>query len=127
MKLKFLACCLAMTGASLLAMPASAQISDDVIKVGMLDDMSGPFSDYSGPGAVEAMKLAVEDFGVGVEQDKLDRLFTPFYSTKPQGMGVGLSICRAIADVHGGELRAARNVGPGMTFEFVIPAASEIM
>ncbi len=75
----------------------------------------------------DRLLLAVEDFGVGVDLDKLDRLFTPFYSTKPQGMGMGLSICRTIADVHGGELRAARNAGPGMTFEFTIPVAPEVM
>ena len=71
--------------------------------------------------------LAVEDCGVGVEPARLDRLFSPFYSTKPQGMGMGLSICRTIADVHGGELRAVRNAGPGMTFEFTIPAAPDVM
>lgn len=69
----------------------------------------------------DRLLLSVEDFGVGVDPDKLDRLFTPFYSTKPRGMGIGLSICRTIADVHGGELRAARNAGPGMTFEFTMP------
>ncbi len=69
------------------------------------------------------LSLAVEDFGVGVDPEKLDHLFSPFYSTKPQGMGMGLSICRAIVDVHGGQLRAARNAGPGMTFEVTIPAA----
>jgi signal transduction histidine kinase len=71
--------------------------------------------------------LAVEDRGVGVDAEKLDRLFRPFYSTKSQGMGMGLSICRAIADIHGGELRAVRNAGSGMTFEFTIPAALEVM
>lgn len=75
----------------------------------------------------DRLLLAVEDVGVGVTPDKLDRLFSPFYSTKPQGMGMGLSICRTIADVHGGELRAAPNAGPGMTFEFTIPAAPELM
>ncbi|MEO8557776.1 MAG: ABC transporter substrate-binding protein [Rhodospirillales bacterium] len=74
MKLKFLACCLAMTGAALLTVPASAQISDSVVKIGMLDDMSGPFSDYSGPGAVEAMKLAVEDFGGNINGKKIELL-----------------------------------------------------
>lgn len=75
----------------------------------------------------DRLLLAVEDFGVGVDPDKLDRLFAPFYSTKPQGMGMGLSICRTIADVHGGELRAARNAGPGMTFEFTVPMAPKVM
>lgn len=74
MKLKLIALCLALTGAAALAAPAAAQISDDVIRIGMLDDMSGPFSDYSGPGAVEAMKLAVEDFGGAINGKKIELL-----------------------------------------------------
>ncbi len=74
MKLKLIALCLALSGAAALAAPASAQISDDVIRIGMLDDMSGPFSDYSGPGAVEAMKLAVEDFGGAINGKKIELL-----------------------------------------------------
>jgi C4-dicarboxylate-specific signal transduction histidine kinase len=72
------------------------------------------------------LSLAVEDVGVGVDPESLDHLFNPFYSTKPQGSGMGLSICRAIVDVHGGQLRAARNAGPGMTFEVTIPAAPQM-
>jgi signal transduction histidine kinase len=71
------------------------------------------------------LRLAVEDAGVGVGPEKLDRLFSPFYTTKSDGMGMGLSICRSIVDAHGGELRASRNAGPGMTFEFTIPVAWE--
>jgi len=73
----------------------------------------------------DRLLLAVEDAGVGVEPEKLDRLFSPFYTTKPDGMGMGLSICRSIVAAHAGELRAARNPGPGMTFEFTIPVARE--
>ena len=73
----------------------------------------------------DRLLLAVEDAGLGVEPEKMDRLFSPFYTTKPDGMGMGLSICRSIVDAHGGELRAARNVGPGMTFEFTIPVACQ--
>lgn len=74
MKLKHIAMCLALSGAAALTAPASAQISDDVIRIGMLDDMSGPFSDYSGPGAVEAMKLAIEDFGGAINDKKIELL-----------------------------------------------------
>jgi C4-dicarboxylate-specific signal transduction histidine kinase len=77
----------------------------------------------TGQHGTDRLKLAVEDVGVGVAPDAFGRLFSPFYTTKPDGMGMGLSICRSIADVHGGELRAARNAGPGMTFEFTLPAA----
>jgi C4-dicarboxylate-specific signal transduction histidine kinase len=70
--------------------------------------------------------LAVEDDGAGVEAEKLNCLFRPFYTTKPHGMGMGLSICRSIVDAHGGELRAARNTGSGMTFEFILPVAQDV-
>jgi C4-dicarboxylate-specific signal transduction histidine kinase len=73
----------------------------------------------------DRVRLAVEDAGVGVEPEKLDRLFSAFYTTKRNGMGMGLSLCRSIVAAHGGELRATRNRGPGMTFEFTIPVAGE--
>ena len=90
------------------------------------DDRTAPVVVRTNRHDAGRLSLAVEDFGVGVDPEKLDRLFSPFYTTKPNGMGMGLSICRAIVDVHGGELRAARNAGPGMTFEVTIPAAPEV-
>jgi PAS domain S-box-containing protein len=66
--------------------------------------------------------VAVEDTGVGIEPDSLGRLFSAFYTTKPDGMGMGLSICRSIIETHGGRVWASRNSGPGMTFQFTIPA-----
>jgi C4-dicarboxylate-specific signal transduction histidine kinase len=72
-----------------------------------------------GPGQV---LVAVEDVGVGIEPDKTDRLFSAFYTTKPDGLGMGLSICRSIIEAHGGRVWASRNIGPGMTFQFTISA-----
>ena len=69
---------------------------------------------------VEA-SVAVRDSGVGIDTDNLDQLFMPFYSTKPTGMGMGLSISRKIIESHGGRLWATRNQGPGATFRFSIP------
>jgi signal transduction histidine kinase len=67
--------------------------------------------------------VAVEDVGVGVEPEKVDRLFSAFYTTKPDGLGMGLSICRSIIETHGGRVWASCNTGPGMTFQFTISAS----
>ena len=64
--------------------------------------------------------VAVQDVGVGVEPEDIKRLFNSFYTTKPGGMGIGLSICRSIIEGHGGRVWASRNLGPGMTFQFTI-------
>jgi PAS domain S-box-containing protein len=69
--------------------------------------------------------VAVQDAGIGVEPANLDQLFRPFYTTKPDGMGIGLSICRSIVEAHGGRVWADRNTGPGMTFQFKISSSME--
>ncbi|HEY3597927.1 MAG TPA: ATP-binding protein [Paraburkholderia sp.] len=61
--------------------------------------------------------LAVRDCGTGIHPENADRLFDAFFSTKPQGMGIGLSICRSIVEAHGGKIRAFNNDGYGATFE----------
>jgi len=65
--------------------------------------------------------VAVCDSGVGVDPDKVDELFQPFFTTKPNGMGMGLSISRSIVEAHGGRLWAVRNKGAGSTFKFSVP------
>jgi PAS domain S-box-containing protein len=68
--------------------------------------------------------VSVQDSGPGLDVEGLDRLFDAFYTTKPGGMGMGLSICRSIIEGHGGRIWALRNVGPGATFQFTLPVAS---
>jgi len=65
--------------------------------------------------------VGVEDFGVGVREPEVARLFEAFYSTKPGGLGMGLSISRSIIEAHRGRLWATANVNHGATFRFALP------
>jgi signal transduction histidine kinase len=67
--------------------------------------------------------VAVADTGVGIEAKSMDKLFRAFFTTKPSGMGMGLSICRSIIEAHGGQVLAANNPGPGATFQFTLPSS----
>jgi signal transduction histidine kinase len=69
--------------------------------------------------------ISVSDSGSGLDPTKADRLFEPFYSTKPGGMGMGLSICRSIIEAHRGTISARPNNERGSTFEFRIPIETE--
>jgi PAS domain S-box-containing protein len=71
------------------------------------------------------VRLAVKDVGVGIEPESAPRLFESFYTTKPNGMGIGLSVCRSIIESHRGRLWAEANEGPGATFSFSLPRGSE--
>ena len=69
----------------------------------------------------DQVQVSVEDSGIGIDPQKLDKIFDPFYTTKPSGMGMGLSISRSILQAHGGRLWATANDGPGTTFHFTLP------
>jgi signal transduction histidine kinase len=70
----------------------------------------------------EGVRVAVRDSGPGLTEENLQRLFEPFYTTKPSGMGMGLSICRSIIEDHGGRLWATGHASQGAVFQFTIPA-----
>jgi signal transduction histidine kinase len=69
--------------------------------------------------------VAVSDTGKGFAPEQESKLFDPFFSTKKDGMGIGLSVCRTIIESHGGRLRARPNEGYGATFSFSVPALLE--
>ncbi len=68
--------------------------------------------------------VSVADTGSGLSDDVRDRLFEPFVSTKPNGMGLGLAICHSIVEAHGGELSAAPNAGGGTIFHMTLPTTA---
>ena len=71
------------------------------------------------------MLVAVRDSGPGLAPATAEHLFDAFYTTKPGGMGMGLSISRSIIDDHGGRLWASANEPRGAVFQFTLPAHSE--
>jgi signal transduction histidine kinase len=71
---------------------------------------------------VDRARVSVRDAGVGVAPHNVDKLLDAFYTTKPDGMGIGLSISRSIIERHHGRLWAEANDGPGATFSFSIPS-----
>jgi len=70
--------------------------------------------------------VSVRDSGPGLAPSDLDRLFKAFYTTKPSGLGLGLSICRTIIEARGGRLWASANLPRGANFEFTVPAHPDL-
>ncbi len=68
------------------------------------------------------VRVSVTDFGTGIDENNIERLFEPFYSTKPEGLGMGLSISQRIIKAHGGTMEASNNREGGATFGFSLPA-----
>jgi signal transduction histidine kinase len=71
--------------------------------------------------ASTSVLVAVRDSGPGLDPASLGRLFDAFYTTKPDGMGMGLSICRSIIEAHGGRVWATPNPPRGAAFHFTLP------
>jgi PAS domain S-box-containing protein len=91
-------------------------------------DDEGPKELLISTGKVEpsGALVAVQDSGPGLEALMLERVFASFYTTKPTGFGLGLSICRSIIEAHGGRLWASKNQRRGATFQFTLPGEANI-
>jgi len=79
----------------------------------------------SASNAGDSVLVAVRDSGPGLTLESLDRLFQAFHTTKADGMGMGLSICRSIVEAHGGRVWATANAPRGAIFQFTLPARRE--
>ncbi|PYM11788.1 MAG: hypothetical protein DMD81_25910, partial [Candidatus Rokuibacteriota bacterium] len=86
-----------------------------------IDDRPRHLVIRSGVGDGELL-VTVRDAGVGIDPSAVDQLFSPFFSTKPGGMGMGLSISRSIVEAHGGRFWATPNADHGASFHFAMPA-----
>jgi signal transduction histidine kinase len=86
-----------------------------------LDSEPKPLLIRSGLSNQRELLVSVADTGTGIDAEHADRLFAPFFTTKPQGIGMGLRISRSIIDAHGGRLWAEKNEPRGAVFHFVLP------
>jgi signal transduction histidine kinase len=99
-------------------------ILNAVEAMSLVDDAPRELSISTEPRGLDKVLVAVRDTGPGIDPDRLERVFDSFYTTKPSGMGLGLSICRSIVDAHGGRLWADANEPRGAVFQFTLPAAN---
>jgi len=99
-------------------------ILNAVEAMGSVDDARRELSIGTGRRGAAEIMVAVSDSGPGIDPEHLERVFDSFYTTKPGGVGLGLSICRSIIDAHGGRLWAAANAPRGAAFQFTLPAGN---
>jgi hypothetical protein len=78
-------------------------------------------------GGANGVLVAVRDSGPGIDPEHIERVFDAFYTTKPSGVGMGLSICRSIIETHSGRLWADANEPGGAAFQFTLPGAEGLM
>jgi signal transduction histidine kinase len=71
----------------------------------------------------DAVHVGIEDTGSGIDQSHLDRIFRPLFTTKPRGMGMGLSICRSIIEAHHGRIWVSAGATGGAIFQFELPTS----
>ncbi len=87
-----------------------------------MKETSGDLTIKSEVGQDGQLLISVSDTGVGLPAGKADQIFNAFFTTKPQGSGMGLAICRSIVESHSGRMWASANNGGGATFQFTLPA-----
>jgi PAS domain S-box-containing protein len=87
-----------------------------------MKETSGELTIKSELGDDGQLLISVSDTGVGLPAENADQIFNTFFTTKPQGSGMGLPICRSIVESHGGRLWASKNSRRGATFQFTLPA-----
>jgi signal transduction histidine kinase len=80
----------------------------------------------SGTDESRSVVVSVQDSGPGLDPNSLDRLFDAFYTTKAQGLGMGLAISRSLVEAHGGRLWASANVPQGAVFQFTLPVEKSV-
>jgi signal transduction histidine kinase len=74
-----------------------------------------------------AVCVSIQDAGIGFGGSNTDRLFEPFHTTKAEGLGMGLPICRSIIEAHGGKIWARENPDGGAVFQFTVPVVPELV
>jgi signal transduction histidine kinase len=90
-----------------------------------MKETGGILTVTSQPGEGGRVLISVSDTGVGLPAEKADQIFDAFFTTKPEGSGMGLAISRSIVESHGGRLWATANDGRGARFHFTLPPAAE--
>ena len=75
---------------------------------------------------LNSVSVAIQDTGSGLDPASMRRAFWDFYTTKPDGLGIGLPICRSIVEAHGGTLAVTANVPRGAFFELTVPAREDV-
>ena len=73
----------------------------------------------------DSVEFSFSDTGIGIPKENMEKIFTPLFTTKTKGMGLGLPICKRMIEAHGGSISAESTVGKGATFKVVIPANND--
>lgn len=96
-------------------------VLNSIEAMGTITDRARELTITSSSNGDRQVVVTVQDSGVGLNPEQTRRMFDPFVTTKPNGLGMGLSISRTILEAHGGTLTAEPNKGPGATFRFTLP------